>query len=371
MAVIRVADLESSRFRLAALDLPTGKRWFLDEAAQFILRGTPDGDPQVALTRDRLIAWDDDTIQTVRLDGQVERVLFRAEWPFSAPILSPAGDLLAFTLVPRGPQDTGAVVVIDLHSGEEVFRLSGDDSRIPSHGKLELERWSTDGGTLLVSAVWSSVRPAAHVVLLPEEVRSTTEFAFSPDLRYLVGGRLLSPENYGSDVLLALERVRVLGKAWVESLEIVEVDTGRELAVVMHEGSILVHVVGPVDGRVVYQTVPVSALPLDTDEAADSYAYENAVYEAILESLVVHVFDLATGSVTPMDQLDRNLRDALELAWLREENVDHLASIGHCLETLSAPTACDSAGEMYDRIYSERDADREPLWRLLGFIWLD
>ncbi len=370
VAVVRVGELvdTGSRYRLAALDLSTGKRWFLDGAVQFVLRAPPDGVTQVLLARDRLVAWDYDTIQTVKLDGEVERVLFKAGKPlFSAPIVSPAGDLLAFTLLPPGPRETGAVVVINLHSGEEVLRVLGDDPRIPPHGKLELERWSTDGGALLVSATWT----AAHLVLeldgsvyvFPEEVRHTSEFAFSPDLRYVVRGRVLSPENYDRDVLSVLEDVRVPEKAWVESLAIVEVDTGRELAVVMaDEGNVLVHVVGPVDGRMVYATVPVGELPLDDAEEAAS---------ALFEAMVVHVFDLATGQATPMDQMDRSLRDALELASVREDRVDHLASVGHCFETRSAWTACDSVGETYDRIRSSRDADREPPWRLIGFIWLD
>ncbi|MDE2933723.1 MAG: helix-turn-helix transcriptional regulator [Chloroflexota bacterium] len=378
VAVIQVAEIASSRFRLAALDLPTGKRWFLDEPGQFVTRGTLDGDPQIALARDGLIAWDDDTIQTVKLDGQVERVLFRAEKPFSAPILSPASDLLAFTLLPSGPQDIGAVVVIDLHSGEEVLRLPGDDPRIPPHGKLELERWSTDGRALLVSAAWSSVLTAAHLVLeldgsvnvFPEEVRSTVEIAFSPDLRYLVRGTLLSPENYDSDALSVLEVVRLTRgasveslSAWVESLTIVEVDTGRELAeVVADEGNILAHSVGPEDGRILYQMVPVGELPLDNAEGAAS---------AINEAMVSLVFDLATGTATPMDQLEPSLRDAIWLASIREDRVDHLASVGRCLETVSAWIVCDSVQEMYDRIRSTRDADREALWRLIGVIWLD
>ncbi len=360
VAVIQVRELvdTGSRHRVVALDLPTQDRWFLD------------GVIQVVLARDRLVAWDDDTIQTVKLDGEIERVLFRADEPLSAPVVSPAGDLVAFTLLPPGPGE-GAVVVIDLHSGEEVLRVAGDDPRIPPHGKLELERWSTDGGALLVSATWSSVLTAAHLVLeldgnvyvFPKEVRPMSEFAFSPDLRYLVRGGLLSPGNYDSEVLSVLEVVRLRGKAWVESLAIVEVDTGRELALVMaDDGNVLVHAVGPVDGRMVYATAPVGGLPLDDVEEVAS---------AMTAAMVFHVFDLATGKVTPMDQLDRNLRDAIELAWVREDRVDHLASGGHCFETRSAWTACDSVGRTYDRIRSSRDGDREPVWKLIGFIWLD
>lgn len=373
VAIVQVGELTDTggRYRLAALNLPTGKRWFLDGSVQFVLRPTSGGDPQIALARDRLIAWDDDTIQTVKLDGQVEKMLFQTDEPFSAPIVSPGGDLIAFTLFPWGPRDIGTVVVIDLHTGEEVLRVPGDDPRIPPHGKLELQRWSTDGGALLVSAIWSSVLTAAHVVLeldgsvhvFPEEVRSTAEIAFSPDLRYLVRGRLLSPENYRRDVLSVLEQIRVPGKAWLESLTIVEVDTGLELAVVMaDEGNVLAHIVGPVDGRIVYQTLPVSELPLDDVERAA---------RAGNEAMVAHVFDLATGHDTPTEQLDQNLREALELAWLREDRVDYLAIIGHCIEPQPATTACDSAYEMYDSIRSRRDAGREPIWRLIGVVWLD
>ncbi|MXW26391.1 MAG: helix-turn-helix transcriptional regulator [Dehalococcoidia bacterium] len=386
VAIVQVGELTDTggRYRLAALDLPTGKRWFLDGVGQVAVgdRLVAWNDESIrlfALAPDRLVAWNDESIQFFTLGDQVDRVLFRSDEPFSAPIVSPCGDLIAFTLLPLGPEDIGTVVVIDLHTGEEVLRLPGDDPRIPPHQKLALERWSTDGDRLLVAATWSTVLTAAHLVLgldgsvyvFAEEVGRTSEFAFSPDLRYVVRGGLPSPENYDSDALVALEDgprlsgPRSVAKSWVESLTIVEVDTGQELAVVLaDEGNVLAHIVGPVDGRILYDTVPVSELSLGYAEGLVSTWYE---------ARVSHVFNLAAGTAIPMDQLDRNLRDAIALAWSREDRVDYLASIGHCLETLSTPTACDSAYEMYDRIRrdADRETNRETIWRLFGVVWLD
>ena len=373
VALIRVSEIVDTRprLRLAAVDLPTGKRWFLDGVTQFSWGAFLDAVAPIALARDRLVVWDDESIHLVTLDGQIERVLFRSDELFSAPVVSPDGDLIAFTLLPAGPRDIGGVVVVNLRSGEEVFRLPGNDPRIPPHGKLELERWSTDGGALLVSAIWSSVLTAAHVVLeldgsvyaFPEEVRRTSELAFSPDVRHVVRGKLLSPENYDSDALAVLGDLRLRGKAWVESLAIVEVGTGRELAVVVaDDGDALAHVVGPVDGRIVYATIPVNEVPLENTAEA---------FTTMVEGIGFHVFDLATGTSAPFDQLDGSLRDVIELESLREDNVDRLASAGRCIETLSAWAACDSAADMYDRIRTERDAEREPVWRLIGIIWID
>lgn len=337
-----------------AVDLSSGARWPLEGVSS-----------PVVLARDRLVAWDDESIRRLALDGQVEAVLFQPGRPFSDPILSPTGLLIAVTTTGSVPQAMGRVVIIELHSGEEVLCVREEDTPIAEiarmlevdsrHLELEIVRWSTDGSALWVQAMLNSF-PVAHVVIelggtvhtYPSlEVRSSSEqvfaFAFSPDLRFLVRGRL---HERGLGFTERFED----GTPYLRSLEVVEVSTGRELAAITADANTLVHLVGPVDGRVEFARFP------EDDQGVP-----------------VYVLEVATGAVVRQDDPDpwRETRRAE----FSEEHAEHnLAILGHCFETRLDLQVChdtvEEAVEMADSYRLESPTGRE-IWRLIGITWLD
>lgn len=337
-----------------AVDLASGARWPLEGVSS-----------PVVLARDRLVAWDDESIRRLALDGQVEEVLFQSDLPFSEPFLSPNGRLIAFTTTGSSPQSTRSVVLIDLYSGEEVLGVQDGDTQIgelvraleldPANLSLEIARWSTDGSALWVRAMVRGF-PAVHAIVELDgtvhaypslEIRSANEqvftFAFSPDLRYLVRGRL--PEH-------GFSRWRLFapGVPYLESLEIVDVGTGKELAEVTADEDTLVHLVGPVDGQVVFAKFP------EDDQGVP-----------------VYVLDVATGSVVAED--DPDPWGDRRRAMFSEDHAEHnLAIFGRCFETRTDLKFCHETIKVLVAMAesnSQQSRTGQEVWRFIGFIWLD
>jgi len=330
------------RYRAAALDLGTGERWFL--------RGISDN---LRLAGTRLVAWTEDRIQLIALDGAVEAVLFQADrsFPtFSDPIVSPDGSMLAFTLAPPPWRDEAdRVIVLDLRSGKEVFRVSEADIRLDFVGELTLRRWSRDGEALLVAhelgdealQVVLTLGGDSHVI--PE--RRDSPVWFSPDLRHAIHGRVVQRvvprEQGGSGRALAI----------VETLTVVEIGTDRILATVTaEEGHTLVPGDGPLSGRYFYTMHPY-------------FAFEGSV-------LSYNALDLATGKVEVVPPNTALGREAY-MEQLRAEDANILANWGRCYESVSALDACDVLVEAYREVSFTRDQSTELRWELRGFVWLD
>ncbi|MCY3506050.1 MAG: helix-turn-helix transcriptional regulator [Chloroflexi bacterium] len=334
------------RFRAAALDLGTGERWFLE--------GISD---DLALAGTRLVAWTEDRIQLVALDGEVETVLFRADptsSAFSDPIVSPDGSKIAFTLSPPAWRYVGdSVIVLDLRSGDEVLRVSQEDIGLEFQfvGALALRRWSRDGEALLVAY---ELRDEVRRIVLTLEGDSyvmpdnrDTQVWLSPDLRHAIHERVVRktvPTDSGGD-----------GKAVavVEALTVVEISTERVLATITaEEGYTLVHGAGPLSGRYFYWMHPY-------------YAFEGSASSQ-------NALDLASDKVTgvPPNVNTALGREAYLEHW-RAENANILANWGRCYESISALDACDVLVGAYRGVSFTRDQSTELRWELLGFIWLD
>ena len=328
------------RYRAAALDLGTGERWFLS--------GISD---QLALAGTQLVAWTEDHIHLVALDGEVETVLFQPDrrWTFSAPIVSPDGSMLAFTLSPPIPRnEADSIIVLDILSGSEVLRVSEEDIRLEFIGDLALRRWSTDGEALLVA---HELRDDALQIILtlegdhyvfPDEPRTSD---FSPDLRHAIHGRLVRravPTDQGGDG----DVVTI-----IEALTVIEISTGRILATVTaEEGHELSHQGGPLSGHYFYDIRPY-------------YSFEGSVSQR-------NILELATGKVMVLAP-DSGLAQEALLEYWRARDVDVLANWGCCYESASALDACDATVEAFREVRSARNLPSGLRWELVGFIWLD